>query len=153
MLSTFTRIESYAVSFRIRAGIWKKIRFNDMDIRSLIRFSEVIEDQYRLGLYKRIADVCLFLLGIFPDYVERSYRYPLSGEIRPQIAGRNKISSEEYEKRGCQFYKLAAEHQAAVEMELSEVFWTLHENFQKARKPLNFIAEYYLSTKRNTLFA
>ncbi len=153
MLSTFTRIESYAVSFRIRKGIWKKIRFNDMDITSLIRFSEAIEDQYRLGLYKRIADVCLFILGIFPDYAERSYRYPLSGEIRPQIAAGAKISPEEYEKKGQQFYRLAAEHQAAAETDLSDVFWVLHENFQKARKPLNFIAEYYLSTKRHILFA
>jgi hypothetical protein len=153
MLSTFTRIESYAVSFRIRKGIWKKIRFNDMDITSLIRFSEAIEDEYRLGLYKRIADVCLFILGIFPDYAERSYRYPLSGEVRPQITAGAKISPQEYEKKGQQFYRLAAEHQAAAETDLSDVFWVLHENFKKAKKPLNFIAEYYLSTKRNTLFA
>jgi hypothetical protein len=153
MLSTFTRIESYAVSFRIRKGIWKKIRFNDMDITSLIRFSEAVEDQYRLGLYKRIADVCLFILGIFPDYAERSYRYPLSGEIRPQITTDAKISPEEYEKKGQQFYRLAAEHQAAAETDLSDVFWSLHENFQKAKKPLNFIAEYYLRAKRNMLFA
>lgn len=153
MLSTFTRIESYAVSFRIRKGIWKKIRFNDMDITSLIRFSEVIEDQYRLSLYKRIADVCLFILGIFPDYAERSYRYPLSGEIRPQSTAGAKISPEEYEKKGQQFYRLAAEHQAAAETDLSDVFWSLHENFQKAKKPLNFIAEYYLRAKRNMLFA
>ncbi len=153
MLATFTRIESYAVSFRIRKGIWKKIRFNDMDITSLIRFSEAVEDEYRLGLYKRIADVCLFILGIFPDYAERSYRYPLSGELRPQIAARAKISPEEYEKKGQQFYRQAAEHRAAVEADLSDVFWALHENFQKAQKPLNFIAEYYLSTKRHSLFA
>ena len=152
MLSTFTRIESYTLSFRIRKGFWKKIRFNDMDITSLIRFSEAIEDEYRLGLYKRIADVCLFILGIFPDYAERSYRYPLSGEIRPQLATSAKISPEEYEQKGQQFYKLAAEHQAAVEMDLSEVFWTLYENFQKAKKPLNFIADYYLTTKRHHMF-
>ncbi len=153
MLSTFTRIESYTISFRIRKGFWKKIRFNDMDITSLIRFSEAIEDEYRLGLYKRIADVCLFILGIFPDYAERSYRYPLSGEIRPPIGASAKISPEEYEQKGQQFYKLAAEHQAAVETDLAEVFWALHENFQKAKKPLNFIADYYLTTKRHSLFA
>ena len=153
MLSTFTRIESYAVSFRIRKGIWKKIRFNDMDITSLIRFSQVIEDEYRLSLYKRIADVCLFVLGIFPDYAERSYRYPLSGEIRPQITAGARISPEEYEKRGQQFYRLAAEHRAAAETDLSDIFRALHENFQKAKKPLNFIAEYYLRAKRNMLFA
>jgi hypothetical protein len=153
MLSTFTRIESYTVSFRIRKGIWKRIRFNDMDINSLIRFSVAIEDEYRLGLYKRIADVCLFVLGIFPDYAEGSYRYPLSGQIRPQISGRIKISPEDYEKKGRQFYRLAAEHQAAVESDLSDVFWDLYKNFRKAKKPLNFIAEYYLRTKRHSLFA
>lgn len=152
MLSTFTRIESYSISFRIRKGFWKKIRFNDMDITSLIRFSESIEDEYRLGLYKRIADVCLFILGIFPDYAERSYRYPISGEIRPQIGANARISPEVYEKKGQQFYRLAAEHQTAVEMDLSDVFWALHENFQKAKKPLNFIADYYLITKRHHLF-
>lgn len=153
MLSTFTRIESYTISFRIRKGFWRKIRFNDMDVTSLIRFSEAIEDEYRLGLYKRIADVCLFILGIFPDYAERSYRYPLSGEIRPPIGASAKISPEEYEQKGQQFYKLAAEHQAAVETDLAEVFWALHENFQKAKKPLNFIVDYYLTTKRHSLFA
>ncbi|MBW2487078.1 MAG: hypothetical protein JRE88_07780 [Deltaproteobacteria bacterium] len=152
MLSTFTRIESYSIAFRIRKGFWRKIRFNDMDITSLIRFSEAIEDEYRLGLYKRIADVCLFILGIFPDYAERNYRYPLSGEIRPQIGAGARISPEEYEQKGQQFYRLAAEHQTAVEMDLSDVFWALHENFQKARKPLNFIADYYLTTKRHRLF-
>jgi hypothetical protein len=152
MLSSFTKIESYTVAVRIRKGIWKKIRFNDMDIIGLIRFCETLEDEYRLGLYKRIADVCLFILGIFPDYAERSYRYPLSGEIRPQVTGRTKISPQEYEKKGRQFYRLAAVHQAAIESDLSDVFWALHENFQKAKKPLNFIAEYYLRTKRHMLF-
>ncbi len=152
MLSTFTRIESYTISFRIRKGFWKKIRFNDMDITGLMRFSEAIEDEYRLGLYKRIADVCLFVLGIFPDYAERSYRYPQSGEIRPQIGANAKISPEEYEQKGQQFYKLAAEHQAVAKTDLADVFWALHKNFQKAKKPLNFITDYYLTTKRLHLF-
>ena len=153
MLSTFTRIESYAVSFRIRKGIWKKIRFNDMDIISLMRFSEVLEEKYRFGLYKRMADICLFILGIFPDYAERSYRYPQSGETRPQLAGTRRLSPEEYERKGEEFYRLAAEHQAAIEADLSDVFWALHENFKKAQKPLNFIADFYLSTRRHSLFA
>jgi hypothetical protein len=153
MLSSFTRIESYTFTFRIREGIWKKIRFNDMDIISLIRFSEALEDDCRLGLYKRIADICLFILGIFPDFAEGNYRYPLSGEIRPPIAGRARISPQEYEEKGQQFYRLAAEHRAAVESELSDVLWTLHKNFEKAKKPLNFISEYYLRKKRHMLFA
>jgi len=153
MLTSFTKIESYTVSFRIGRGLWKKIRFNDMDINSLIRFSEVLDIDYRLALYKRIADVCLFILGIFPDYAEHNYRYPHSGDIRPQTAGGVRISPEEYEQRGQQFYRLAADHRSAAEFDLADVFRTLYENFQKAKKPLNFIAEYYLKSKRHSLFA
>jgi hypothetical protein len=91
-------------------------------------------------------------LGIFPDYAERSYRYPLSEEMRPQIAGRARISPEEYERKGQEFYRLAAAHQAATEADLVQVFRALYENFHKAQKPLNFIAEYYLKTKRHALF-
>ena len=152
MLSSFTKIESYAISFKVRKGIWHKIQFNDLDIHSLMSFSEVVEDEYRLGFYKRIADICLFILGLYADYAERDYRYPLSGQLRPQIAGKARISPEDYEKEGRKFYKLAAEHQSAKELDLSEVFWALHGNFEKARKPLNFIAEHYLQYKTHRLF-
>jgi len=152
MLSSFTKIESYAISFRARKGIWRKIRFNDLDILSLMSFCEAVEDEYRLGFYKRIADICLFILGIFPDYAERDYRYPFSGQLRPQIRGKLRISPEDYEKEGRKFYKLAAEHKTAQELSLSELFWTLHGNFQKAKKPLNFIAEHYLHYKRQRVF-
>jgi hypothetical protein len=152
MLSSFTKIKSYTISFRERKGIWRKIRFNDMDIYSLMSFCEVVKDEYRLFLYKRIADICLFILGLFPEYVERDYRYPTSGEVRPKISGKVRISPEAYEKEGRKFYKLAAEHQIAKEQDLSEVFRALHESFQKVKKPLNFISEHYLHHQRHKLF-
>jgi hypothetical protein len=153
MLSSFTRIESYVISFRIRKGFWKKIRFNDIDIRSLMSFCEAIDDHYRFGLYKRIADICLFMLGLFPEYTKRNYRYPYSGEVRPNIGAIPRISPEEYEKEGQRFYKLASEHESAGKFELSDIFRALHENFQNAKKPLNFIADHYLQYRRQTLFA
>lgn len=152
MLSSFTKVESYAITFKGEKGVWKKIRFNDLDIYSLMRFCEVVEDAYRFAFYKRIADVCLFLLGMFPEYVAGNYRYPFSGQVRPQIQERLRISPEDYEKEGRRFYKLAAEHLSASKLNLSEVFWTLHGDFQKARKPLNFIAEYYLQYERQDIF-
>ena len=152
MLSSFTRIESYAISFKARKGFWYKIRFNDLDIQSLISFCDVVEDEYRLGFYKRIADICLFIMGLFPDYVEREHRYPFSGHLRPQAPGKLRISPEEYEEEGRKFYSLAAEHPSAKEMDLSAVFWALHEKFQAAKKPLNFIAEHYLHYKKHMVF-
>ncbi len=153
MLASFTRIESYTFTFRSGKGISKKIRFNDMDIDSLIGFSQVIEANYRLGLYKRIADICLFILGIYPDFAADYHRYPLSGEMRPQIGAKAKKRLAEYAKTGAHFYKVAAEHGASSEAELSEVFRLLHQHFEKAKKPLNYIADYFLKTKRHVFFA
>ncbi len=150
MLSSFTRIESYTISFRIKKGVWKTIRFNDMDIHSLMSFCEVVEEEFRLGLYKRIADICLFMLGLFPDYTEHEYRYPVSGHLRPPIAGQPRTSPEEYEEKGREFYRLAARHQSA--RDLADVFQALYDGFQKARKPLNFMAEHYLHGTRRQLF-
>ena len=152
MLSSFTKVESYTVLFPFREGEWRQIRISDLDILSLISLCEMVEDEYKLTLYKRVADISLFILGIFPDYAEREYRYPFSGQPRPQIRGRARISSEEYEKEGRKFYKMAAEHPSARELELSDVFWALHSHFEKAKKPLNFIAEHYLQAKKQWLF-
>ena len=149
MLASFTKIQSYTLSFRIRKGVWEKIRFNDLDILSLMNFCQAAGDEDRMGFYKRIADICLFVLGIFPDYAERDYRHPFSGQVRPHIRGKVRISPEDYEKEVRKFYKLAAEHPSAKELDLSEVFWALHENFQKAKKPLNFIADHYLQFTRH----
>ncbi len=150
MLSSFTRIESYTISFRVKKGFWKTIRFNDMDIHSLMSFCEVVEDEFRLGFYKRIADICLFMLGLFPDFTKREYRYPFSGQVRPNVEGKLRISPKEYEETGREFYKLAAEHQWARDH--ADVFQALHDGFQKAKKPLNFMAEHYLHGTRHRLF-
>jgi hypothetical protein len=152
MLSSFIKIKSYTISFRAKKGFWRKIRFSDTDIHSLMSFCEAVKDEYRFLFYKRIADICLFVLGLFPENVERDYRYPLSGKVRPTIPGKARISPEEYEQEGRKFYKLAAQHRSAKEQDLSEVFWALHEGFQKAKKPLNFISEHYLHHQRYQLF-
>jgi hypothetical protein len=152
MLSSFTRIESYAITLRAKKGVWRKIRFNDLDIHSLMNFCEAVEDEFRLGFYKRIADICLFILGIFPEFAEREYRYPFSGQIRPEVSGTKKISPEEYETEGRKFYKLAAEYLSIKDPESSSVFWDLHGNFEKAKKPLNFISEHYIQSRRRVLF-
>ena len=152
MLSSFTRIETYAFSTQVGEHIFEKIRVNDLDMLSLIDLCEAVEDRYRLGFYKRIADICLFIIGMFPDYAEYDYRYPFSGQLRPQFRGKARMSLEDYEKEGRKFYKLAAEHPSARELDLSEVFWALHEDFQKAKKPLNFITEHYLRYKRYRFF-
>ena len=66
--------------------------------------------------------------------------------------GRQARNAEDYVEEGRKFYKLAAEHPAAKDIQLSEVFETIHANFLAARKPLNFIAEHYLHHEKHSLF-
>ncbi len=149
MLSSFTKVENYSISWRVGERAWKKIRFNDADVDSLIRCMELAGEEYRFPFYKRIADICLFLLGVFPEYVRASSRYPLSGEPRPRFAWRTRRSTEEYEEEGRKYYRLASLHPEAQGQEISEVFGLLHESFHVARKPLHLIAGNYIHYERS----
>ena len=152
MLTSFTRIESFTLPVRVRKGVWRKIRFNDMDIDSLLRFCQAIDEEHRFSFYKRIADLCLLILGIFPEYVTMCYRYPSSGEARPRLFGRLRRSAEDYEEEGKRFYKLAGEHKDATVLNLAEVLHKFHEKFCLAKKPLNFISEHFLQFRKEKLF-
>lgn len=151
MLSSFIKTESYTIPIRVRKGVWRKIRFSDMDIDSLSRLCEAVGEEYRFSLYKRIADVCLFILGIFPEYAQFDYHYPLTGQVKPKIRVGQK-GMQEYEEEGRKFYKLASEHESAKILELSGVFQLLQENFNAAKKPLNFISQHYFAHKKQQLF-
>lgn len=152
MLASFTRIESMTVAVRVRKGIWRRYRTNELDVESMMRYSQALDEALRFEPYKRIGDVCLFLSGVFPSAIESKYRYPLSGEIRPQARSRTVVSREDYEAHGQAFYRLAAEHEAAQMEGLEDVLETLSEDFILAEKALSFVANRYLGLVRTQLF-
>jgi hypothetical protein len=150
MLSSFTKVESFTLPVRVRKNVWRKVRFSDMDIDSLARFCQVIDEEHRFGFYKRIADLCLFILGMFPEYVTSDLYYPF--RKRPKFFGRLRRSAEDYEEEGRRFYKLAGEHRNAATFHLAEILWQLHEKFNLAKKPLNYISENLLRFRKQRLF-
>jgi len=152
MLTSFSRIQSYTTHVRIRKGISRRIRFNDMDIDSLLRYCQTVDEDQRFKLYKRIADLCLFILGMFPEYVTPGLSYPFHDRAKTKLFGRLRWTAEDYEEEGRRFYKLAGEHRDASIMELSEVFYNLHEKFYLAEKPLNFISEHLLQFRKGKTF-
>jgi hypothetical protein len=152
MLASFTKTHSYSFTYRARKGIWRKVRFNDMDIDSLLRMVDWVEEDQRLGLFQRIADICLFILGIYRDSVDYGYRYPVSGERRPPLPGVIRRDVEDYESEGRRFYRLAAEHPAAESLELSPLFQLLCDHFYTASKPLGFIADHYMHYQTAEMF-
>lgn len=144
MLASFTRIHSYVIPVRVRPGIRRRIRYNDLDIDSLLRFCANVDEEHRFAFYKRIADVCLFISGVYPDNA-------VDG-LRPLAARQARRSVEEYEQEGRRFYGLAEGHPAARTLQLSDVFGLLRIHFTSARKPLSFIAVHYLHTRKQMVF-
>lgn len=116
---------------------------NDIDIDRLIQLSKKAITKYRFNIYKRIADTCLFILGIFPEYVMYDYYYLFVDKKIP-ISGEARKSMGEYEELGREFYELASRHASAEFDPLDEVLELLSQNFYLAKKPLNFISEHYL---------
>ena len=133
MLASFTRIQGFVVPVRVRRGIRRRVRFNDMDVDSLVRVCATADEAQRFNYYKRIADVCLFVSGIFREHAAPT-------PIAATRGGRRRRSLEEYETEGKRFYGLAEAHPTAGTMRLSEVFGLLREHFASARKPLSFIS-------------
>ena len=152
MLASFTRIHSHVVSVRVRKGVRRRVRYNDMDIDSLIRLCATADEERRFDLYKRIADVCLFITGLFPDSTYSERRHRTAGQPRPSSARRGRRSLEEYEEAGRWFYGQAQQHPRAKILQLSEVFVLLRERFSSARKPLTYIATHYLHSRRHHPF-
>lgn len=136
LLSSFTRIEKYTLWIKAEKNIWRKISFTDMDVESLKKMAQIIEEEYRFAVYKRIADTCLFILGVFPEHIK-------------DIS--SSLESGFYEEEGKKFYKLASEH-ISSETQLTNIFEQLSENFHLAKKPLNFISEQYLSLRKHQIF-
>ena len=153
MLSSFTRVRVSVTAVRVRRGIWRRVRTSDMDIDSLVRMCSTAEPEQRFAFYKRIADVCLFVSGLFPHSARGVQRSSTTGVLGSTPAARSRRSLEEYVQEGRRFYELAAEHPAARALELTGVLGLLGENFTTATKPLRFIASHYLHSKGRQLFA
>lgn len=157
MLASFTRIRSFVVPVRVRKGIRRRVRYNDMDVDSLIDFAARADESERFSYYKRIGDVCLFLTGLFRDstYSQKSHvgsNFQSGTYPRTTFVRKRRRSVEEYESEGRRFYRLAEEHPTASVLELTDVFSVLRDEFSAARKPLAFLAARYLHSRPNKLF-
>jgi len=157
MLASFTRIRSFVVPIRVRKGIRRRVRYNDMDVDSLIDFAARVDESERFSYYKRIGDVCLFLTGFFRDstYSSKSTfnsNFKSRAHSRTNFTRKRRRSLEEYESEGRRFYRLAEEHPTAGVLELTDVFSVLRDQFSAARKPLTFLSSRYLHSRHNNLF-
>ncbi len=150
MLASFVRTETYVLYVR-RGNRLERLRFSDMDMDDMIRLADLVDEAWRFPLLRRIADIALFLTGIFPGYVLSRGLY--ARRMRPgRTIGGEWRSLEEYEQEGATFYRLAAEHEEAAQCGLRPVLSKLSEHFPSARKPLNLLSDRYLRWRHLRLF-
>ncbi|MBN1640466.1 MAG: hypothetical protein JXA09_04455 [Anaerolineae bacterium] len=152
MLASFTRVESVTVRYQVREGLWRRFRVSELDVDGMMRYAQAVEAPQRYVAYRRVADVCLFTCGMFPEYIETRRRYPASGQARPGVRGRICVTLEDHEAHGRAFYQLAAEQEAARAEGLDGVLSTLSERFVLAEKPLRFLSDRYLQFSKHRLF-
>jgi CRP-like cAMP-binding protein len=101
MLASFTRTNSGVLYWKER-GAWHKRRFSDIDLDDMIDLVRLIDPEMRPALYKRIADIALFLSGIFPDHLTVF-------AARHQTIFSAKRTLKDYEQQGKRFYGIAAQ--------------------------------------------
>jgi hypothetical protein len=150
MLTSFVRINSITIPVRVKKGVWRKVKFSDFDVDSLIKYSQIIDETQRFGAYKRIADICLFIMGIFPEYLSPQNRsYNERNNLFGSIMKKNRESCSE---QGSYFYRIAAQQKAAEVYKLNQVLSQLSEKFILATKPLSYLSTHYLGLFKERLF-
>jgi hypothetical protein len=147
LLVSFVKINSFSVMTRVRPGVWNRIRFSDFDVEDLIRYSRMIEEEQRFLPYKRIADICLFVSGVFPDFVAVN---EMSRDRRAR--GLAKFSREDFSSRGTHYYRAAALHHQALYRGMREVLLKLSADFELVVKPLSYLSTHYLGLLKERIF-
>ena len=140
MLCSFVRT-NVAVLYRQEGRSWQKRKFSDMDMDDMMALCQLVESQLKPRFYKRIADIALFLTGIYPDHASFVVRRPRSQDWRVV---------PDYEREGRRFYTLAA--QETEPPGPASVFEKLAEKFTLARGVLNTLSDHYLKPVRARYF-
>ena len=140
MLCSFVRT-NIAVLYRQEGRGWQKRKFSDMDMDDMMALCRLVESQLKPRFYKRIADIALFLTGIYPDHASVFVRKPRSQDWRVV---------PDYEREGRRFYTLAAQETESPGP--ASVFGKLAEQFTLARGALNTLSDRYLEPIRARYF-
>ncbi len=169
LLASYTHVRSGSVVQFTRRGI-RRQRFSELDPARLASLLDVVSDEERPGVLRRLGDLALFLTGVFPDSVARRGFGPVE-EGRLMRSGR--IPAGRGASHPAQARSWADESVGAVDLlgqlgprwyraafalvprpvpATMVVVGELSERFSQARRILSFITERFLFPHRETWF-
>ena len=132
LLVSFVRVRTVTVAIADERGRARMVRFDTLDLDGMVQAAAMAAGPERFSAYQRVADLCLFTTGIFPERI-RAVRGRSAAVVRA-----------EWVDNGARFYRLASRHQTAHELQMEEVLAELGSNFNLAAKPLNVLSDRYL---------
>jgi hypothetical protein len=142
MLCSFVRTNTSLFYWKER-GAWHRRKFSDLDMDDMIGLCQLVEPAFKPRLYKRVADISLFLTGIYPDHSSSFTRRPWSRFTRAKAVA-------DYEREGRRFYLLAAREPEPPWP--ASLFRDLAQKFTLAREALNTLNDSYLEPLRARYF-
>lgn len=144
LLSSFVRISRTTLYVRVKPNILERVEVDDFDIESLIQYSRTVDQTQRVLSYKRIGDICLFLLGVFSDFIEMQ-------RLLPGAWYRSK-SRKELAACGTYYYREALRQRGPLHPSLEYALNRLSREFSTAVKPLMYVSSRYLGFVRRSSF-
>lgn len=156
LLASYTHVAGGAVAVRRHGAVYRR-RFSELDLTALAGLLDMVTEESRPGLYRRLGDLALFLTGVFPDHtarrrfapieVDRLARalYPATGvraeQLLEALAARGAVGL--LEQLGPRWYRLALSA-ADVHTGGLRVLRSVGEQFVDARRVLNHLTDRYL---------
>jgi hypothetical protein len=158
LLASYVHVASGSVLVQTRRG-WRRQRFSELDPVRLAALLDVVPADERVGIYRRLGDLALFLTGVFPDhtatrtfapvYAERLLRHAglegaearQAGSMAEPALGSGGVAL--LERLGRRWYRLAYQS-APVRTAPLRVMDEVAERFGQARRILNLVTDSYL---------
>ncbi len=132
LLVSFVHVRWVTLAVVDDRGRPRSLRFDTLDLDRLIQAAALAAEPERYSAYQRVADLCLFTIGVFPERLRAT-------------GGRSAAAVRaEWIDNGARFYRLASRHRTAHELRMDGVLAELADNFNLAAKPLNVLSERYL---------
>jgi hypothetical protein len=168
LLASFTKVASGSFWVETSRG-WRRRRFSELDPVSLIELLDLLPENERAGLYRRLGDLTLFLTGVFPDHTaaqqmppvqrERLRRFRSSPSLAWRGSGRGPSTQDEtagglelLEMVGRRAYHLAWAQTGSAGTGLAQVLSEMAESFAPARRLLNFLTDRFIFPHRDQWF-
>ena len=166
-LASYTRVASGPLWVRSPGGRSRRVRYSEVDPTRLAALVDVVDEEDKPGIYRRLGDLALLLTGVFPDWSARTPAHPVTVErllrsvqdprlapgfspddVVPLAGGRGLGGM--LAVLGPRWYRLAARRTPLPPV--SRAMNDAAEGFDKARRFLTLLTDRYLFPLRDHWF-